>query len=692
MYSDLINNETIQGHFLVVLKPKRKVTGFTLLSGSVYQVDFDYTNYVPSVTQNGTELTLGSSTTLSAGQYYYDDALKKLYVRMSDSSNPSSQFVVATFELYLGTYDAHWYRVPTNAATQVVYFEPLIVSAPSVKDDISNVLFGIMPTQSSSLSLSNAEHTIEKWIYDSSLNQAECELYHVLGDIERIEIENVKLILSAIASDSIYTQKGVTISLLNRVDELKPEWRNANKSFYAVSDFPNINPSFRGKPIRYLYGRVEGFIPVNVQFQNTNPTTSDNRNWAVMGEQTGLAEITKTVSVSPVSTTTRTYLSNTQGLAVGDTVSITGSITDYALTTAVNRTGSQYIEHAALSVAASSSDVIHRGFVSSIVITQRGVRYQALYGRDYTVNLAMAGGVSGFSFTTTLEANLSMPATFQGYDTVFCTVYGRVNDLTIAGPTFGANDAETGNLAHPVLILYDMLKSKLGLGESHLNLTSFTDAYTSTEAMGLSIPESATGGFQQFKNILLPVLQTFLGQIQIDDDQKWKLTTLSPIIGSPDNTVEPEEILNGAFSYRFQTKELLSEVNVTYATNEFDKSFKTENSISDSARYLHGVSASKTFKSLHIRESDAQVLANRIRYYLGERIGELSLTLKSRFFASQLSDVLRVQRVKLPGFDFDSEIIRERDFRIVQVEKGLKSIKLILDDQKGIQDNSGVWP
>lgn len=691
MYSDLINDETVQGHFLVVLKPRRKVTGFTVFSGSVYEIPFDYTNFVSSVTQDGVALTQAFSTSLSAGQYYYNDSLKKLYVRMTDSSNPSTKFVVATFEIYLGTYDAHWYRVPDDDSTQVVYFEPLIVNAPTIKDDISDTLFGIMPTQSSTLVLSNAEHTIEKWIYDSSLNQSDCDVYHVLGSIERIDLDNVKLILKAIGSNIQYTQKNVSISLLNRTDELKPEWRNVGKSFYALSDYPLLNPSFTNKPVRYVYGRVEGFVPVNVSFVSNQPTTSQNRDWAVIGEQTGLAEITRTVSASPASTTTRTYLGSTQGLAVGDTVKITGSITAYVLITNVVRTGSQYIEHAALGVAAVSGDVVHRGFVSSIVITQRGVRYQAMYLRDYTINLSMTGGISGFSFSTSLESNLSMPATLQGYDTVFCTVYGRVNDLTLGGPSFGANDAETGNLAHPVLVLYDMMKSKLGLGESRLNLTSFSSAYTSTEAVSFAIPETAQGGFQQFKNLILPLLQTFLGRLQIDSDLKWKLTEISPISGAPDNTVEPEEILQGAFDYRFQTKDICSEIQVTYAKNEFDKSEKTENSTSDTASFLHLVKTSKAFRSLHIREADAQVLADRIRFYLGERIGELSLTLKSRFFATELSDVIRVQRVKLPGFLFDADLVRERDFKVVQVEKGLKTVKLSLDDQKGIEDNEGSW-
>ncbi len=691
MYSELLQDEITQGHFLVVLKPRRKVTGFTLLSGSVYELYFDYTNYVTSVTEDGVELSHGSSSALSAGQYYYDDSLKKLYVRMSDSSNPSTKFVVATFELYLATHDAHWHRTPNDDSTTVVYFDALISSSPSIKDDNSDSLFGVIPIQSSTLRLSNAEHLIEKWIYDSSLNKAECDIYHVLGDIQRIELENVKLVLNALARNGKYDQKGVSINLLNRVDELTSEWRNEDDSFYDTVNFPALNPNFIGKPIRYVYGRVEGFVPVNVDYQPDLPTTGDNRDWAVIGEQTGLAEITKTVSASPSSTTTRTYLNNTQGLNINDTFKLTGSITDYAKITDVNRTGSQYVDHTTIASPAASGDVLHRGFVSAIQIVQQGQIFEALYLRDYTINLAMNGGVSGFVFTSTLESNLSMPETLKPSDQVSAIVYGRVNDLTLDGNSFGSNDSELGNLSHPVLVLYDMLKTRLGLGEGRLNLDSFSDAFTGTAAIGFSIPDKATGGFQRFKNLILPVLLSFLGRIQLDDDLLWKLTTLQPITGDPDNTVEPEEILATGFEYDFNADDLYSEITVNYAFQEFLDTLQSVVSSSTTALYLHKNKSGKSFDSLLVRSADSQVLADRIRFYLGDRAGKLSLNLKSRFFGTELSHKIRVRRAKMPGFEFDEDTIRERDFTVVQVEKGLKRIRLGLDDQKGIEDNEGSW-
>jgi hypothetical protein len=89
MYQDLLSQEGIEANYMSVIVPRRQVTGFTLFSGSVYSKSFDY-GQVVRVDQNGVALVEAFSTSLSAGQFYYDVTNSVLYVRMSDSSNPST--------------------------------------------------------------------------------------------------------------------------------------------------------------------------------------------------------------------------------------------------------------------------------------------------------------------------------------------------------------------------------------------------------------------------------------------------------------------------------------------------------------------------------------------------------------------------------------------------------------------------
>ena len=41
-YLDLLEDESIDSQYLAVIKPRRRATGFTLFSGSVYRLLFEY--------------------------------------------------------------------------------------------------------------------------------------------------------------------------------------------------------------------------------------------------------------------------------------------------------------------------------------------------------------------------------------------------------------------------------------------------------------------------------------------------------------------------------------------------------------------------------------------------------------------------------------------------------------------------
>lgn len=94
--------------------------GWTLYSGSVYQLAFTY-SVIVGITENGTALTAVTSVgAVTAGKYYMDRSAGYLYLRTLDSTNPNSKFEACTFKLFfcnkpvrapwdLGTgYDIDW--------------------------------------------------------------------------------------------------------------------------------------------------------------------------------------------------------------------------------------------------------------------------------------------------------------------------------------------------------------------------------------------------------------------------------------------------------------------------------------------------------------------------------------------------------------------------------------------------------
>ena len=694
-YATLLQSEVpIKSNYLAILQPRFRLIDWTLFSGFVYSVPFNLGRIV-SISENGTTLTEHTSTSLNAGYWYHDEANETIYLRTLQSANPTTVQIVITYSIYVATIDGYFYANPLDDTTNEVYYETFIIKSPDIKSSTSDSLFGALPVQTSSITLANSDHFFERHIYESSFNSATIKIYHW---IDELTVANTSLVYDGLMSNISYDTDKISIEIVDRVDEFSKEYRNANTSFFNTTDFPNINPDMIGKPIRYVYGYVKGFKPVNVDYVSNNPSTSDNRNYVVMNEQTGLTQISRTVAASPSSTTTRTYLNFCEGIQVGDTVWLDRAVgtDEYAIVTNVNY-GSAYIEHVALVSGMASGDTVKKGFVSRIDIIQQDVQYTAFYNRDYTIDLAMAAGCSGFTFSTSLEANIGLPNTLSPNDIIICTVYGRVNDLTANAITFGANDTYANNLANPVMVLYDLLKSRLGLGESRLNLTQFASVRTSTatQGIGLVIPENVSDTMPTYKDIILKILETSLLRIFLDTNLKWTIEELAPL-GSADRTISQDDIYDNSFSYDFDYKDIISDIIIEYGREEYSNFTKQERtykvtSASDYARYVHNVEKQKTFKSLHFREADAQVTSDRLSYTLGDRNGKITFTTNRKFFTSLINDTVSVTREKLPNFEYVDGTDRTVSGSVVDIQRSLNKITIKIDDQKGIEDNSGAW-
>ena len=693
-YNDLLEEETVTSNYLAVIKPKRIVTGWTVFSGSVYQAEFDYIGDISRAWFDGTELTQGTSSALSAGEFYYDYLTKILYARLNPSADPDTGMLVVEFEIYCGTIDAHFFRVPTNNATRTVYFEPIISRSPSFKKSSTDYLFGYNPVQSSAIALINAEHVFEKILHDSSFVNAKIEVYHWL---DVLSVDNIQKVLDGFVKNPSLNDSILSFKVVDGNDILSNEYRhyNTTTNFFDLTTFTGLDPQQKDKPIRRVFGYLEKFTPVNVDYVDDSPTTSDNRDWVVTSGQDGLGDLVKTVLASPSSTTTRTYLNSVTGLQVGDTILLDKSTDESAIITAI---GANYIDHSAVSVAAVGSDSVKRAFVSRVTIIQNNVEYTAMYGRDYTVSNVMVGDCSGFSFTTSLESNLSIPNTLSPSDIVVCNVYGRTNYLTLGGPTFGVNDSRTETMAHPVNIVLDLLKNYLGFTDAQIDQSSFTTALTDiSSGIGFSVPSSTYGStFPKYRDIIGDISKSALFKLLLTTDGKWTIATTKPI-GAVTKTIADDEILSKSIDFTYNFDEICSDFIIQYRKKELNEtlslqeSYSTVSATSEIALKLHNVSKTKNETSLWIFETEAQEYADRLSFIFGDRRGTITLKSKNRFFNSELSDVINIERVSLPGYDWDSQTVFNRDTKIIELEKSKQTITITLDDQKGIQDNSGGW-
>jgi len=697
-YSTLLERDSVKGRFLAILNPRRRVETWTIVSGFVYEADFSNFPKPIELYFNGTEMNKVLTSTPNASEWYYEETTKKIRLRTPQSEDPDNGQAVATYPIYVATSggDSNWFSNPLDDSSESLHYDAVISQPPQIKSTVDDILFGFLPVQSSSITLINSEHFLEKHIYDSSFNQGSIKIYHAIGD--SLKIEDISLIYDGLMSDLSYSSDKLTIKMKDRIDEFSSEYRNKTKSFFNTSDFPTVNPNFIGKAIRYIWGIVDGFIPVCTTYLQDEPTTSNNRTWLVMNETTGISDISRTIG-GGVHTTTKTFLNFAEGITVGDTIWLDRSvgIDEFITVTNVNYTPA-FLEHIAISGAMSNGDFAKKSFVSRVEIVQDSKKYLAMFGRDYlTTHTLGSSTCSGFIFTNNFEASLSM-TTLTPNDQVSCRVYGRENDLTGSAVSFGSNDALINNITNPVMIIYDIMKNRMKIPESRINLVDFETIRSElgVMAIGMAIPRESTSGFKSYKNVILDILQSALLRIVIGTDLKWTLKRLKPLVTAL-KTIDKEEIFDG-LDIEYDYTDILSDILIEYDYREvaedlsiFSFSTKQVTAESNYARYTHKVSKQGTFESLHFRSTDAQILANRLSYVLGDRSSKYEIKTRNRFFDSMINDTITVTTNKLPGFDYVATTDRSRDLVIKSVTKGLKGVSLDADDQKGIQDNQASW-
>jgi hypothetical protein len=114
---------------------------------------------------------------------------------------------------------------------------------------------------------------------------------------------------------------------------------------------------------------------------------------------------------------------------------------------------------------------------------------------------------------------------------------------------------------------------------------------------------------------------------------------------------------------------------------------------SENAEFLHGISKSKSFTSIHASpdEAQAQALADKLKFIFGERTGEVNIQVKNKFFDTLIGDTIDISRTRMPGFDYDSESEQTKRIVITSIERSLRGVSLRGDDQKGVEDNSGSF-
>lgn len=259
-YSDYQAQVSSEKIALVIVEASRRYVGWELYSGSVYRVAFEYQSIV-SVEDSGTALAAGSSTSLSAGQYYLDRSAGYLYARTSDSVNPSTKFIGVTFRLFFA--NAHVTAPHDLASGYEVEWAPYYLAAGrGFKSWLDNQnLIGFAIEGEGTVAFQN-DQSFWSPIFDKLY--FENQLVKVYSWNRGLPITQAKIMFRGRIQKKTYSGSQVSFTCKDQLNELRAPIPLTNLEDYSGALIP---PSMLNAKQRLLYGYVKGHVPSNVSQQ-----------------------------------------------------------------------------------------------------------------------------------------------------------------------------------------------------------------------------------------------------------------------------------------------------------------------------------------------------------------------------------------------------------------------------------------
>lgn len=219
---------------------------FSLYSGSVYYRDVSY--FVSSVKQDGSDLTKASSVSLSQGQYYYDETAGRVYVRMTDSSNPKTKDITIFFKHF---YSSCGINAPHDLDSGFhVEWDSRIDKIGSINQQLDNEATGIVLESKSSITLLNGDGYFDE-ILDTHIWENKRVVIYQLFD--NLPVSEAKIVFSGYVTSKDFDPDRVSFQLVDDIFRLR---NLVNLPLFSTLD-GDLSDSTIGTPKRRVYGRVK---------------------------------------------------------------------------------------------------------------------------------------------------------------------------------------------------------------------------------------------------------------------------------------------------------------------------------------------------------------------------------------------------------------------------------------------------
>lgn len=228
------------------IEPVQRLAVFSLVSGAIYKKSVDF--YTINASQNGTDLTEASSSSLNAGEFYYDPLTSELYVRMSDNSNPNVNTIIATYRLF---YSNGSYNLPYDLTSgTVVNYDSYLDGNSAIAATLDDEQQGIALESTTTVSFQNNDGHFDDFYDVLFFENKPIKLY---AWSEQLPLSEKKLIFDGLIQDKGFSTNKVTFKCKDKIYQLR---QPVNLDLFSSSD-GQLSDNDLGKPKRRLYGQFK---------------------------------------------------------------------------------------------------------------------------------------------------------------------------------------------------------------------------------------------------------------------------------------------------------------------------------------------------------------------------------------------------------------------------------------------------
>lgn len=703
-WSDNLELDNVARNNFVRLTCRIKVldSAFSNVTGNIYSANFTH-GPVHTFELNGSAFTLGTSSTVTAGQFYYDRTTQTLYIYHVGAPS-ASDFHCAHFYLFSATTECVWFEDPSDDTTATVYWPGTLVAPPSFRVTIPPLAMGLFPVEPSGMTLSN-EGTLNYVIGNGSFYRTSCELWEQIGELD---VDNFAKKLSAIVGRGVAVNDAtITFDIVDKI--LNFDARVNTGSYYPAG---NVDPKFQYTPGMKVwgYGADVSYQMVDVDYNATAPTTSNNRKFGLFYDTAGdYAGITVAGSLDGTSGQFDcTVPGNMNKFKAGDLVWFDGATDKYLEVDSVGPFAGRVFMTTIPGSGTQAGNLLKTLFQGVFIVKDNNLAYQLKYGRDFTETLH-PGNFRGITLRSTAEANAGCATFDPNSDSIWCYPEGKRTFPTFSAAAVTEISDYTGGFTNGINVLYDFLKSECDLAESEIDYDSFTEAASVVYwDIFVPVPLSNTTDYPTRREILNLMLSSLMLRAYFNADGQF---AIKPYVfsTSTEGTISKEEI--GSYEYNIDYSEITA-VQFGYAwaidnQNYLGTSGTKEETLagtaslkllttspvaqiinatgSDEATYLH-----KSEKSILIPYCVVGEFSNffisRMRDLYGERSGIMKIVGKKIALDKNPSDDLTIYRDSIVGLVDATG--NNADFEILEIDKSYDNVELGLNDKKAANDKS----